>query len=136
MVNTAQTQEGLAAERPQLREIDEQSVSELVDRFYARVRQDDVIGPIFNESVENWDAHLALLKDFWGTVLLAQGRYKGNPMLAHFNLPIREHFFDRWLGLFNETARDIFVPEAADKVVGRATQIAANMRRVLPLQQP
>lgn len=114
-----------------LADLNEDSVSELVDRFYARVRQDDQIGPIFNNAVHNWDAHLSLLKDFWCTVLFAQGRYKGNPLLAHFNLPIEGRFFDRWLALFSETADEILKPDAAAVVVGRARQIATNMRRVL-----
>ena len=114
-----------------LSELTESSIGELVDRFYARVREDDQIGPIFNNVVESWDAHLSLLKDFWCTVLFAQRRYKGNPLLAHIHLPIEDRFFDRWLGLFSEAAGEILTPHAAAIVVGRATQIATNMRRVV-----
>lgn len=113
-----------------LSDLNEESVSELVDRFYARVREDDQIGPIFNNAVHSWPAHLSLLKDFWCSVLFGQGRYKGNPLLAHFRLPMEDRFFDRWLALFAETADDILTPQAAAIVVGRARQIASNMRRV------
>ncbi len=68
--------------------ITEAEIASLVDRFYGKARADAEIGPIFNHAVQNWDAHLALLKDFWSTVLLTTGRYKGNPLLAHFRLPI------------------------------------------------
>ena len=63
--------------------ITETEIASLVERFYAKVRLDPEIGPVFNDEVENWDAHLALLKDFWSTVLLTTGRYKGNPLFAH-----------------------------------------------------
>jgi hemoglobin len=79
----------------------------LVERFYTKVRADPEIGPIFNDVVQNWDAHLALPKDFWSTVLLTTGRYKGNPLLAHFCLPIEERYFARWLTLFSPPHEEI-----------------------------
>ena len=111
--------------------ITEAEISDLVDRFYSKVRQDPEIGPVFNDAVENWDAHLALLKDFWSTVLLTTGRYKGNPLLAHFQLPIEDRYFARWLMLFQQTAGEVMPPAKAEIVVRRAEQIAANMKRVL-----
>lgn len=75
-----------------LSDLNENSVSELVDRFYAQVRQDDQIGPIFNNAIHNWDAHISLLKDFWCSVLFSQRRYKGNPLLAHIQLPLEDRF--------------------------------------------
>ncbi|HEY4355356.1 MAG TPA: group III truncated hemoglobin [Acidobacteriaceae bacterium] len=118
-----------AVESPRL--ITEEEISTLVERFYAKVRQDEEIGPIFNNAIENWDAHLALLKDFWSTVLRTTGRYKGNPLLAHFPLPIEPRSFVRWLALFEETARETLPAPLSAQVVRRADGIAANMQRVL-----
>lgn len=56
--------------------ITEAEIANLVDCFYAKVRVDPEIGPVFNEAVQNWDAHVALLRDFWSTVLLTTGRYQ------------------------------------------------------------
>lgn len=111
--------------------ISEESIALLVDRFYAKVRDDGEIGPIFNEAIENWDAHLSLLRDFWSTVLLGSATYKGNPLLAHFPLPIVTNHFERWLTLFGETANEVLIPEDAARVVGKAQNIAGNFRRVL-----
>lgn len=116
--------------------ITEDEISALVDRFYAKVRRDPEIGPIFNAAVQNWDAHLALLKDFWSTVLLTSGRYKGNPLLAHFPLPIQPGSFARWLQLFRETAAETMPPTQAAFIAARAEQIAANMQRVLAAHAP
>jgi hemoglobin len=111
--------------------ITEEQIAALVDRFYAKVRVDSEIGPIFQGAVHNWDAHLGLLKDFWSTVLLTTGRYKGNPLLAHFPLSIEEQHFARWLTLFRETAdEELSAPQAAI-VARKAELIAMNMRRVL-----
>ena len=107
-----------------------QEISELVDRFYAKVREDDQIGPIFNETVESWPAHLALLKDFWTTVLTGERKYKGNPMVAHFPLKLAPQHFQRWLSLFEETAGEVMTAEHAQIVLQRAEQIAANIERM------
>ena len=58
-------------------DISEERISYLVDAFYKKVRLDPEIGPIFNAVVSDWPHHLSLLKDFWSTVLLTTGRYKG-----------------------------------------------------------
>jgi hemoglobin len=111
--------------------ITEAEIANLVDHFYAKVREDDEIGPLFNQEVQNWDTHLALLKDFWSTVLLATGRYKGNPLVAHFRLPIEERYFARWLALFTETASEVMTTPHAAIVVHKAHLIATNIKRVL-----
>src|SRR5579871_4394187 len=69
-------------------QISERDISELVDRFYDRVREDAEIGPIFNEKIQGWPAHLELLKNFWSTVLHTSTRYRGNPMMTHLQLPL------------------------------------------------
>lgn len=111
-------------------EITEEAIELLVDRFYAKVREDPEIGPIFNDAVESWPAHLALLKDFWSTVLLASGRYKGNPLLVHFPMKLEERHFTRWLDLFADTAREILLPDEAAAVVTKARNIATNIKRL------
>jgi hemoglobin len=111
--------------------ITEAEIASLVDCFYAKVREDDEIGPLFNQEVQNWDAHLSLLKDFWSTVLLGTGRYKGNPLVAHFRLPIEERYFGRWLELFTQTANEVMITSHAAIATLKAHLIASNIKRVL-----
>lgn len=94
------------------------------------MRGDPDLGPIFNGTVENWDAHLALLKDFWSAVLLNTGRYKGNPLLSHFQVAMEVRYFDRWLMLYAETANQVMAAAQAEAVVRKAEFIAMNMKRV------
>ncbi len=104
--------------------IDERMIAALVSTFYARVRRDPLIGPIFESKVKDWDDHLAKLNDFWSSVTLMTGRYHGRPMQAHMFLPVASEHFDRWLALFEATAKEICPPDAAAHFIERARRIA------------
>ena len=110
--------------------ISEDMIHALVHAFYGRIRRDDVLGPIFARVIgEDWDLHLAKMCDFWSSVMLLTGRYKGNPMVAHMRLKMvgPEHF-ERWLALFQETALDVCPPEIADLFIRRAQTIARSLQ--------
>lgn len=108
--------------------ITEEEISTLVDRFYAKVRLDDEIGPIFNAIVDDWPYHLSLLKDFWSTILLTTGRYKGDPMMKHLQLPLDPSHFQRWLTLFQETANETLLPDHAAIIMQKSHRIAENFK--------
>lgn len=108
--------------------ITESEISTLLENFYAKVRQDPDIGPIFNAIIDDWPHHLALLKDFWSTVLLTTGRYKGDPMMKHLQLSLDPNHFERWLALFEETANETLSPDHAAIVVEKSHRIAQNFR--------
>jgi hemoglobin len=111
-------------------QIDEEMIRALVHGFYDRVRADGEIGPIFNRVIGNdWDAHLAKMCDFWSSVMLMSGRYKGNPMVAHMRLKmVQPQHFERWLSLFRETARAVCPGEIATLFIGRAENIARSLQ--------
>jgi len=108
--------------------VDEPAIAELVEKFYAKARRDPEIGPIFENGVHDWPAHLATLNQFWSSVMLTSGRYKGNPMAAHMKHPIRPEFFERWLALWGETADEVFAPEAASRFRMKAERIAESLK--------
>lgn len=107
--------------------IDEAMIDTLVEGFYARVRDDDVIGPIFNDRIADWGPHLQQMKLFWSSVALSTGVYQGRPMPKHLPLPIDGRHFDRWLALFKATARDVCPPVAASHFIVRAHRIAESL---------
>lgn len=111
--------------------ISAEEISTLVDTFYGKVRRDPVIGPIFNAAIDDWPAHLTLLKNFWSTILLISPGYKGDPLSVHLDLPIEPRHFDRWLELFAETANEVMPPEHAAIVITKSHRIAGNLKRVL-----
>ena len=110
--------------------IDEAIIRSLVQGFYAKVREDPKLGPIFNRVIgEDWDQHLAKMCDFWSSVMLLTGTYKGNPMVAHMRLKmVRPEHFERWLALFREAATELCDPEVAALFVGKAENIARSLQ--------
>jgi hemoglobin len=108
--------------------IDEAVLPDLVDRFYARVRQDPEIGPVFNAAIEDWDVHLEKLAAFWSSVMLTSGRYKGNPFAAHVKHPLTPAMFERWLALWGQTVDEMFEPVVAAQFRAKAQRIAESLQ--------
>ncbi len=117
-----------------LSEVTEEAIAMLIDRFYARVRQEPVLGPVFEASIapEEWPGHLATMRRFWSSVMLASGRYSGNPVAVHRAVPnLQRLMFARWLALFEETAAGLFVPGVAAQFTAKAQRIALSLQVAL-----
>lgn len=115
----------------------EADIRQLVFLFYGRVRADEQLGPIFEHHVENWEAHLNTLCDFWSALLLGTRRFKGAPIARHAALPgLSWPLFERWLALFHTTTSDLQHPalqKAADPI---AQRIAAKLWQVYQSRTP
>ena len=107
--------------------IEEAMIERLVRGFYGRVRDDAVIGPVFAARIADWEPHLARMCAFWSSVALMTGRYHGQPMQKHLPLPVDAAHFDRWLALFEATARELCPAAAADHFIKRARRIAESL---------
>ena len=114
----------------ELRDIDEDALGRLVERFYAKVRLDPALGPVFNRAIQDWPEHLEKLKAFWSSVMLTSGRYKGQPMAAHMKHEpsMKPDLFRRWLSLWSETACEVLSPEGAAAVHAKAERIAESLQ--------
>lgn len=110
-------------------EIDEAGLERLIPLFYERVRADAEIGPIFNEAVGDWPAHLDRLVAFWSSVMLTSGRYKGSPMAAHLKhrRRITPAMFDRWLTIWTATTDELMSARAAAALQDKAARIAESL---------
>jgi hemoglobin len=113
--------------------ITEEQIALLVETFYTRARQDEMLGPVFAGAVHSWEAHLSLLRDFWSSVLLTSSRYKGHLMLAHFQLHLKPAQFARWIEIFRATANDVLPAPAAQLAIRKAEGLATNMQRGLQI---
>ncbi|WP_324828794.1 group III truncated hemoglobin [Qipengyuania zhejiangensis] len=109
--------------------IDSDFIDGLVERFYGKVRDDELLGPIFAARIANWPDHLARMKAFWRSVLHQSGEFSGNPMLKHIAIPgIESAEFEHWLALFDQTLLEIERDEAASNLIGsRARMIADSL---------
>lgn len=108
--------------------MDDQFVSDLVERFYQSVQQDSLLGPIFSERINDWPAHLGQMKRFWRSVLFGSGEFFGSPMAKHVAIPdLERHHFVRWLALFGETLEQLGSRPAYDQVIVKARTIATSL---------
>ena len=109
--------------------IDDALISQLVERFYGAIRQDDLLGPIFAAHVVDWTPHLGRMKDFWASVTLESGRFRGNPMIRHIAIGgLGQAHFDRWLMLWRKTVGTVVAePAAAHLFCTSAERIAESL---------
>lgn len=103
--------------------LDRDDIVRLVNRFYDRVRQDALLAPIFSHV--DWPAHLPTMYEFWASLLLGEGTYRGNPLQKHLVLDIRREHFEQWLKLFGDTLEAEFRGPKADEALDRARNIAS-----------
>ena len=109
----------------------EAALAAFLDAFYAKVRRDPLLGPVFAAHVAeaDWPAHLARVHDFWSSVLLGSGRYKGNPFGRHLGIEgLAPAHFARWLALFEASAAEAFPAERAAAIVARAHRIGDSLK--------
>lgn len=100
-------------------------VKQLVDSFYAKVREDALLAPVFNARIQDrWPEHLEKMYRFWQTVLLDEHTYYGAPFPPHANLPVTHAHFERWLGLFNNTVDELFTGAKANEAKWRGQKMA------------
>ncbi|EDY19563.1 hemoglobin-like protein [Chthoniobacter flavus Ellin428] len=104
-------------------------IERLVDTFYGKVRQDELIGFIFNDVARtDWAAHLPKMYAFWETVLFRTGNFSGNPLATHARLvpltTMGPPQFERWLALFTATVDELFAGEKANLLKASAADIA------------
>ncbi|WP_298510889.1 group III truncated hemoglobin [uncultured Kordia sp.] len=104
-------------------------VHTLVTTFYAKIRKDEVLGPIFNNRIHDWDSHLEHLTDFWESSLFFVNKYKGNPLEKHVEVDkaidhvINEHHFGIWLNHWIQTLDALFEGDKASIAKNRARKM-------------
>jgi hemoglobin len=107
--------------------VDAAYVSAFVDRFYGKIREDTLLGPIFAARVNDWELHLGRMKQFWRSVLHASGEFAGNPMVKHIAIPgLEEGHFAHWLALFYATLRELEPSGEATQLVGERARMIAD----------
>lgn len=113
--------------------ITEETVGALVERFYAKIRGDAVLAPIFDKALAGrWDDHIATMREFWCSALRVKRDYHGDMLAAHQKLgKLPRSLFPRWLALFRETAAECFMEAPAKIICERALKTARNLASAL-----
>lgn len=107
--------------------INDALIERVVRGFYGRIQADPLLGPIFASRIKEWEPHLRKMVEFWSSVTIMSGRYHGNPMAKHRDMPVSAQHFSRWLALFRETVSDLCPPEAQSYIIERAERIAQSL---------
>lgn len=133
METLAPTLDPLISEHERLERISEDGIRLLVDAFYAKVRANGDLGPIFERAIlRDWAPHLATMRDFWSSLMLTSGRYKGNPLAVHLHVGgLAPHLFDIWLELFGDTCGELFDDDIAEAFRTKAARIAEGFKLAL-----
>ena len=114
--------------------VTEATIRMLVDSFYARVRRDPTLGPIFAAAIADdaWPQHLERMYAFWSSVMLTSGRYQGDPVNMHRRVAgVEPSMFGNWLDLFEATAGELFIPPLAERFAAKARRIAESLKFAL-----
>lgn len=102
-----------------------EDIKRLVDTFYDKVQKDELIGPIFNDKIQDrWPEHLEKMYRFWQTILLEVHTYSGSPFPPHKHLPVDQSHFDRWMAIFKKTVDSLFEGKIAEEAKVRAANMA------------
>jgi hemoglobin len=104
----------------------EEEIRLLVHRFYAQVREDPELGPIFDAHVHDWPAHLSTLVDFWSSALRGTARFRGAPLPKHMALPLTAELFGRWLAIFRRTTAGLGNAALEERANDLAQRIASS----------
>ncbi|GGY00208.1 globin [Massilia dura] len=113
---------------------DHASLTRLVHEFYADVRRDPLLAAVFGPRIgDDWDAHLVRMVAFWSDVMLGRAAgappFQGNVYGKHMTLEgVTPQHFQRWLDLFDATARRLFEAPVADELLVVAKRIAASLQ--------
>jgi hemoglobin len=117
--------------------VDDALISALVESFYARLRADGTLGPIFAAHIADWTPHLARMKDFWASIMIESGRFSGSPMQKHIALGgLNEAHFAHWLSLWDETLAQL-IPDkqVADRFRAAANRIGSSLLMGIQIQR-
>lgn len=111
-------------------ELNRSAITVLINDFYIDIRSDSALQPIFDNAVgDNWTPHLARMVDFWCSVMLSSGEFKGNVYGKHMLLAgVEPDHFRRWLVLFNTHVHRLFAPEQAEQFMLVAHRIGASLQ--------
>jgi hemoglobin len=110
-----------------------EQIQSVVAKFYARVRVDPMLGPVFSAHVKEWPTHEAKIVLFWRNALLRERCYDGNPMQVHAAAgDVERDHFAVWLSLFDAILAQELPPPLAQAWSALAHRIGRGLSYGLP----
>ena len=108
-------------------------IDTVVTEFYARVRADETLGPVFFQSLPPlrpaWMEHEEKIAAFWRNAILFERSYIGNPQRVHAQREaVEPEHFAVWLTLFDEVLNEKLTPELAEAWSALAHRIGRGLK--------
>lgn len=120
--------------------IAKENINEMVIAFYTKIlKEDNDVAKVFKSKLgddlsnEHWNEHIEILTNFWSMIALQEENYHGNPMMAHFDLPLTRDMFGSWLVMFFEVIDSLYEDNLTIIFKQRAQNIAENFMRNMRL---
>lgn len=111
--------------------IGRERLATLLRHFYADIRQHKVVGPIFNEQIEDWPAHLETIASFWTRMTGGPSAYSGQMPARHLSLGLNPNHFHAWLGLWEFNCRSYLAEREAQEMIQLAHGIGRRLKNIL-----
>jgi len=102
-------------------------ILKLIRPFYVDIRQHQLLGPIFNSHVKDWELHLAKITEFWALQSGGQSKYRGGFAGAHMGLGVQREHFEHWLGLWKFNNARSLAPREAEEFNALAVQLGERL---------
>jgi len=126
---------------PKYNTITKENINEMVIKFYTTIlsQEDNEVAKVFKNKLgetldePHWVEHIEILTNFWSMIALQEENYNGNPMMAHFDLPLTRDMFGDWLVMFFETIDSMYEDRLGMVFKQRAQNIAENFMRNMRL---
>jgi hemoglobin len=98
--------------------------------FYAKVRYEPALEPIFTAHVPVWSEHIENITQFWYRMTGGPSAWSGG-MGRHFFLHLTPEHFAVWLGVWDENCRELLPEREAGEMSGLAHRIGDDLQAML-----
>ncbi len=109
----------------------QEGILAFIKPFYADVRQHAELGPIFNQTIEDWPAHMNRIAGFWARQTGGPSSYDGGFAGAHLRLGIPPELVERGLELWDYSCRRELQEPESTEMSELAHRLGSNLQRVL-----
>ncbi|HWD91788.1 MAG TPA: group III truncated hemoglobin [Verrucomicrobiae bacterium] len=111
--------------------IGRENLAALLRHFYADIRQHKLVGPIFNNQIKDWPAHLETIGSFWMRMTGGPPLYSGQMPSKHLELGLDATHFQVWLQLWEFNCRNYLAAREAEEMIRLAHDIGRRLKNIL-----
>jgi hemoglobin len=112
-----------------------ETLAYLLRHFYSDIRQHKLVGPIFNEHIKDWPAHLEIIGSFWARLTGGPSTYSGQMSAKHLNLGLNANHFHAWLELWEFNCRKNLKTVEAQEMISLAHELGRRLKGIIGVSE-